>query len=115
MLIFSFATEAERDAWLSSVQDNLSKKVGNLPPTIRLKISQSRSMALKKNLSGSVATSAGGKSIIKEFLGKDAVEVIHIIKSLITTYENKKKANDVENNIIKFGTKVILLWKEKKL
>lgn len=114
-LALGFTSEAERGEWVNAIRGAAPKKVGALPPTIKLKLSQSRTLALKKNLSGSVATSAGGKSIIKEFLGRDSVEVITIVKSLIATHEDKKKANEIENNIIKFGTKVILLWREKSI
>jgi len=111
LVVIALSTEEERKSWVSALMVGSSKEIGALSPAIRLKLSQSRSMALKKNLGGTVATSAGGKSIIKEFLGKDSVEIINIIKSLITTYETKKKAVEIENNIIRLGTKVILLWK----
>jgi len=72
-------------------------------------------MRIKKNVGGSVATSAAGKSLIKEFLGKDGVKLLDIVKKVITLYEGKKKAEDVENTIIRIAVKVILLWKNKKI
>jgi len=90
--VIGFQTGDERNQWMQYLKDNRTKPIPPLPSHFKVKIRQSRSMALKKNISGSVATTSGGKSLIKEFLGKDAVDVINIVKSLITTYENKKKS-----------------------
>jgi len=72
-------------------------------------------MRLKKNVGGNVATSSAGKSLIKEFVGKDGVKVIDIVKKAVAIYESKKKAEEIENVIIRIAVKVILLWKNKDL
>jgi len=53
--------------------------------------------------------------LIKEFLGKDGVTLIDLVKKIVTLYEGKKKAEDAENTIIRIGVKVILLWKNKDI
>jgi len=72
-------------------------------------------MRFKKNVGGSVATSGAGKGIIKEFLGKDGVKLLDIVKMIVTLHEGKKKAEEVENTIIRIAVKVILLWKNKDI
>jgi len=53
--------------------------------------------------------------MIKEFLGKDGIKLLDLIKQVITNYEGKKKATEVENNIIRVAVKVILLWQNKDI
>jgi len=62
-----------------------------------------------------VATSGAGKSLIKEFLGKDGVRLLDIVKKVVTLHEGKKRAEEVENTIIRVAVKVILLWKNKDI
>jgi hypothetical protein len=80
-----------------------------------MKKKQSTAMRIKKNVGGNVATTSAGKSLIKEFVGKDGVKIIDIVKKVVAIYENKKKAEEVENIIIRIAVKVILLWKNKDL
>jgi len=49
-------------------------------------------MRLKKNIGGKVATSAAGKSFIKDITDPNAITVINIIKSVIEIKEDKKKS-----------------------
>lgn len=60
-----------------------------------------------------MATSKAGKALIRDFMGKSGVRLIEIIKEIITIHEGKKKASEIEDNIIKLGVKVILAWKNK--
>jgi len=48
-------------------------------------------MRLKKNVGGNVATSSAGKTLIKEFVGKDGVKIIDIVKKIVTIHDSKKK------------------------
>jgi len=70
-------------------------------------------MSMKKNISGKAATSGAGKSLIKEELGKSGVRCIEIMKEIITLHEGKKKATEVEDNVIRFAVKILLLHKNK--
>eukprot|EP01125_Pyxidicula_operculata_P010144 TRINITY_DN3345_c0_g1_i3.p1 TRINITY_DN3345_c0_g1~~TRINITY_DN3345_c0_g1_i3.p1 ORF type:complete len:165 (+),score=30.12 TRINITY_DN3345_c0_g1_i3:619-1113(+) len=53
--------------------------------------------------------------MIKDFLGKDGILMLKIIKTVVTAYETKQKATEVENNLIRLGVKVILLWQNKNI
>jgi len=112
--VIAFESEEMRAEWLEALTGNLDKDVGMGDRSMSKK-SQSTSMRLKKKAGSSVATSSAGKSLIKEFLGKDGIRMIDIVKKVITIHENKKKAIEVENNIIRVAVKVILLWKNKDL
>eukprot|EP01125_Pyxidicula_operculata_P001564 TRINITY_DN11417_c0_g1_i1.p1 TRINITY_DN11417_c0_g1~~TRINITY_DN11417_c0_g1_i1.p1 ORF type:complete len:303 (+),score=83.26 TRINITY_DN11417_c0_g1_i1:36-944(+) len=111
--LISFDDEATRKEWMEALEAGKDKEPG--VGKGKNKVKQSRAMRLKKNITGSVATSAAGKGLIKEFLGKDGVRLLEIIKEIITIYEGKKQATDIENNIIKIAVKVILLWKNKDI
>lgn len=112
----AFDTEEARTEWLTALKANVDKEVGvGTEQTSKSKKSQSTAMRLKKKAGTSVATSSAGKGLIKEFLGKDGVKLIDLVKQVITIYEGKKKATEVENNIIRVAVKVILLWKNKDI
>jgi len=102
--------EKEVKVWVEAIKTASTKEV--VAVTIAKK-KQSAMMSIKKNVSGKAATSGAGKGLIKDELGKNGVRVIDIMKEIITVYEGKKKATEVEDNIIRFAVKVILLWKNK--
>jgi len=106
--IFALEDEDKRKEWMAALEENKQKEV-------LYKKRQSTAMRVKKNVGGKAATSSGGKGLIKEFLGKDGASVLDIVKKIVTIHENKKKAEDVENAIIRIAVKVILLWKNKDI
>jgi len=55
------------------------------------------------------------KKIIRDFIGKDGVKMINILKKAITIAESKEKAKEVEKDIIRYGVKAILLFRNKDL
>jgi len=110
--ILSADSDKEAKAWVEAVKSNANKD--GVAVTLAKK-KQSAMMAIKKNVSGKAATSGAGKDVIKGELGKSGVRVIEILKAIITIYEGKKKATEVEDNIIRFAVKVILLWKNKDI
>jgi hypothetical protein len=112
--LISFDSEAERAEWLSALKANTDKEVG-FGDKAKSKKTQSAAMRIKKAAGSSVATSSAGKGLIKEFLGKDGIKLIDLIKQVITIHEGKKKAAEVESNIIRVAVKVILLWQNKDI
>jgi len=72
-------------------------------------------MALKKNVAGKVATSGAGKGVLKDMIGAEGVTLINYIKDVIKLVDGKKKATEIENNIIKIGVKIILLFRNKDI
>jgi len=112
--LVAFDTEAERGEWLTARKANIDKEIGK-GDKAKSKKTQSAAMRMKKAAGSSVATSSAGKSLIKEFLGKDGIRLISLIKQVITIHEGKKKALEVEDNIIRVAVKVILLWQNKDI
>jgi hypothetical protein len=55
------------------------------------------------------------QALIKDFVGPDIETVLETVKKVIEFVDGKKKATEIENNIIKISVKVILLWKKKEL
>jgi len=72
-------------------------------------------MRVKRNVSCAVATSTAGKDIIRKFVGKKALQAIEIVKDVVSQFEDKKKANEIENFIIKIAVKAILLWQNNDI
>eukprot|EP01125_Pyxidicula_operculata_P010143 TRINITY_DN3345_c0_g1_i1.p1 TRINITY_DN3345_c0_g1~~TRINITY_DN3345_c0_g1_i1.p1 ORF type:complete len:219 (+),score=44.68 TRINITY_DN3345_c0_g1_i1:403-1059(+) len=107
--MIALETETELQNWTKALKENSDKEV------LKFKSNQSVSMRLKKNISSQVATSSTGKAMIKDFLGKDGILMLKIIKTVVTAYETKQKATEVENNLIRLGVKVILLWQNKNI
>jgi len=110
--VIQLENDKDAKAWFDAIKANLGKE--EVAVTLAKK-KQSAMMSIKKNVSGKAATSGAGKGLIKDELGKNGVRVIEILKAIITIYEGKKKATEVEDNIIRFAVKVILLWKNKDL
>jgi len=110
-------SEEERKEWHTAISDNHDKEPGSSgsagPSSSKKK--QSTAMRVKKNVGGNIATSSTGKSLIREFVGKDGVKIIEIVKKVVSIYDSKKRADDVENVIIRIAVKVILLWKNKDI
>lgn len=72
-------------------------------------------MAFKKNVAASAATSKAGKTYIKNLAGEEGLSVIKQIKKLITIQDGKKRAKEFEDDILRLGVKVILLYKNKDI
>jgi len=82
---------------------------------IILRVKQSTSMRVKRNVSCAVATTTAGKDVIRKFVGKKALQSIEIVKEVVSQFEDKKKANEIENFIIKIAVKAILLWQNRDI
>jgi len=90
IFLLALENEEERKEWHTAISDNLEKEPGSSNSGIKKK--QSTAMRLKKNVGGNMATSSAGKSLIKEFVGKDGVKLIDIVKKAVAIYDSKKKS-----------------------
>jgi len=99
---------------MNSFTENKSKDAVDIITTVKVK--QSATMRVKKNVSSAVATSSAGKDIIRKFVGKKALRLIDIVKDImLKSTGDKKKVTEIENNIIKISAKAILLWQNGDL
>jgi len=111
---FSVKDEETRNSWMNAITENISKDAVDIISTVKVK--QSATMRVKKNVSSAVASSSAGKEVIRKFVGKKALRSIDIIKDIVLkTTGDKKKVSDIENSIIKLSAKAILLWQNGDL
>jgi len=96
---------------MTSVNNNKTKDSVD----IIVRVKQSTSMRVKRNVSCAVATTTAGKDVIRKFVGKKALQSIDIVKDVVSQFEDKKKANEIENFIIKIAVKAILLWQNNDI
>jgi len=110
-LLFSVLNEKKLNQWIEKLNDVKDKEV-----TIQTKKrKQGKLMRISKSVGGKVATSAAGKKIIKDMIGKDGVKVISVIKNVLTDLYDKNKAKELENDIIRMGVKFILLFRNEDI
>jgi len=97
---FSVKDDESRNSWMNSITENKSKDAVDIITTVKVK--QSATMRVKKNVSSAVATSSAGKDIIRKFVGKKALRLIDVVKDIVLkSTGDKKKVTEIENNIIK--------------
>lgn len=66
-------------------------------------------------MAGDFATSGLGKSVIKTILNEETHALLTAMKKIVTRESNKKKADELEKNIIKLTVKAYILTSNKKL
>jgi len=111
--VFQFESDKDAKAWSDALKANMDKDEAK--GVVLAKKKQSAMMSMKKNISGKAATSGAGKSLIKEQLGSGGVRMLEIVNEIITVHEGKKKATEVEDNLIRFAVKILLLHKNKDI
>jgi len=111
--LFQLENDKDMKSWMDAITSNGNKEAAAGVTLAKKK--QSAMMAMKKNISGKAATSGAGKSLIKEQLGNSGVRVLEIVKETITLHEGKKKAIEIEDNLIRFAVKILLLYKNKDI
>jgi len=93
IFLLALENEEERKDWHTAISENLGKEPGTASTDrAGVKKKQSASMRFKKNIGGNMATTSAGKGLIKEFVGKDGVKIIDIVKKIVTIYDSKKKS-----------------------
>jgi len=69
----------------------------------------------KKNVAGSAAASVLGKKVIKSILNEETSALLVAVKKIVTKESGKKKADEIERNIIKITVKAYLLVDKKEI
>eukprot|EP01117_Protostelium_nocturnum_P013578 TRINITY_DN507_c0_g1_i1.p1 TRINITY_DN507_c0_g1~~TRINITY_DN507_c0_g1_i1.p1 ORF type:complete len:364 (-),score=162.03 TRINITY_DN507_c0_g1_i1:51-1142(-) len=116
-LMFACDDEADYNSWLEKMREQRGKDPR--PPLKKeKKMSRAQELAfkMKKNTAGAVANSALGKKMIRDNAPDEVKEMVATLKKMIE-HESKstKKANEIEDNIYKFGVKVYFLVDSGKL
>jgi hypothetical protein len=114
---FSAQAEDEMNEWTEAIESNLNKPLA--PPLTKDK-KKGRVALLKerakKNVVGKAATSKVGKKALRSKAPKEVMNLIAALKSIIEKdTKSTKKANEIEDNILRIGVKVYFLVSEGKL
>jgi len=106
-----------RDQWIRLINEAVAfaKKNKDHTPT-REPYKETRISAMKNTLLGKVVSSCLGKSLIREFISDDAIELIESIKLIVANYTSStKKAERFENLTLKLAARVIILITNKDI
>eukprot|EP01126_Amoeba_proteus_P004835 TRINITY_DN11600_c0_g1_i2.p1 TRINITY_DN11600_c0_g1~~TRINITY_DN11600_c0_g1_i2.p1 ORF type:complete len:274 (+),score=46.89 TRINITY_DN11600_c0_g1_i2:147-968(+) len=111
----SLGTPSERNDWVSALKDAESQQP--CEPSSRPRIKKSNlSMRLRKSVASKAANSAAGKKIIKESVNEETSTLIIALKSLVEKSSgDKKKADELEKNMVKLVVKAYILVDNKSL
>jgi len=113
MLILGAENEEEKEQWVKAITANLGKEKVKAPE--RKQTKKSLAYRAKNSISSKVATSSAGRAIIREFAPESALTVLDCVKRFIEKTESTEKAQQMEKDIMRLGTKTALLVKEKKI
>jgi len=110
--IFSTSNQETLNNWFENLNVEKDK-----PPVVSetTRKKQGKLLRVTKSVGGKVATSSAGKKIIRDMIGKDGVKLITIIKKVIEDLFDKSKSKEIENDIIRIGVKVILLYRNESI
>lgn len=114
LLAFSSGTDYKK--WHSVVVEAHGKEESSAPERdLEKKKKTSLGQRAKKKMAGEFATSGLGKSVIKNILNEETSALLSAMKRIVTRESNKKKAEELEKNIIKLAVKAYILNSNKKL
>jgi len=110
-LLLATEDEVEWKEWVSAIEANMTK--GPSPPLKKKKRktrAQEIAFRMKKNLGSKVATSKLGKKAIRSQAPDEITNLVRALKHIVErNSKSSKKANEVEENIYKFGVKAFFL------
>lgn len=116
--IFYLACSSGSDfkRWHSAITAARDKKPVESPKiTVEKKKKVGLGERAKKKMAGDIASSGLGKSVIKTILNDETHALLSAMKKIVARESNKKKAEELEKNIIKITVKAYLLINNKKL
>lgn len=113
---FSTSSSDDRDSWCNKLKEASSKAPQPAPEKEKIKKKkQSMMFRAKKTMAGKAATSGAGKGLMKRLADEDTMMLLTSMKAVITKDSNKKKADEIENDIVKIAVKSYMLVENKTL
>eukprot|EP00019_Armaparvus_languidus_P009360 CAMPEP_0168593272 /NCGR_PEP_ID=MMETSP0420-20121227/8220_1 /TAXON_ID=498008 /ORGANISM="Pessonella sp." /LENGTH=340 /DNA_ID=CAMNT_0008629401 /DNA_START=63 /DNA_END=1082 /DNA_ORIENTATION=- len=107
--IFSAASPELKNEWLEKLK-SAPEQPTKKPPVGVVKRKSSLMMRAKKKVAGKAATSGVGKRLIKSVMNDDEVDqLFNSGKAIVVRDTDQKRANTLEDTIIKLAVKGILL------
>lgn len=132
-LYFAVYSKKDLDEWVAALEANATRDETQPPERkvdAKRKEGSSRSFGFhcncssrspgvlsrgKKAMAGSIAASGIGKKVLKSVLNEETASLLEAVKKIITKQYSKKKADEVERNIIKIVVKAYMLMNAKKV
>jgi len=107
--------DKELEQWLSCIKANVSLEAAE-PPTASVKKKDGVLARVKRKTASATATSALGKKVMKTIVNDETKSLLEALKRIVKSESgSQKKADDLENNIIRIAVKSFLLVENKKL
>jgi len=104
------------ESWFEVLKSALDKEANEAPVKEEVKKSKvSLANRAGKTIGPKLAASPVGKTAIKNIINEETKLLLVALKRIISRVENSKKADEVENNIMKILTKAYFLDRDKKI
>lgn len=115
-LFMAFSSAVDKAKWASSLVEAAKKDEATAPPE-REGAGKKQGMAAraKKKMAGDLASSGLGKKVMKTVLNEESLSLLTSMKRIVTKADGKKKAEELEKNIIKLMVKGYLLVDGNKI
>lgn len=107
----AFSSQIDKSKWASTLAEAAKKDEAAAPPVrdgTKTKKDGIGARA-KKKMAGDLATSGLGKKVMKTVLNEESMSLLTSMKRIVTKADGKKKAEEMEKNIIKLMVKGYLL------
>jgi len=111
-----FSTKEERDKWSIVISAGLTLEPCEAPSKegVARKRKQTVGESMKKGIASSVADSGAGKVIMKKIINDETTALLNALKAIVTSESgNKKKADQLEEDIMKIAVKAVMLVDSK--
>lgn len=113
---FSCVNDEDRENWVEVLKENESKDPSEPPTREQGKRHRGSLMfRAKKSVGGKAATSGMGKGMMKRLADDDTKQLLTALKKVVGKYFDEKRANEIENSIIKLAVKCYFLVENKSL
>ena len=109
------AGEEDRESWLLMLQEACSKDP--VPPPSKEAVEKNKKLGrgarMKKAAGGKLAASGAGKAMTRKLADEETQLLLKNLKIVIVKDSNKKKADELENDIMKIAVKSFFLVDNK--
>jgi len=114
--LFRCVNVEDRESWMMSLEAAKSKEETKPPSKEQGKRKRGSLMfRAKKSVGSKMATSSGGKGMMKRLADDDTTQLLAALKKVVTKYASQKRADEIENNILKIAVKCYFLIDNKSL
>eukprot|EP01122_Echinamoeba_exundans_P001677 TRINITY_DN1168_c0_g1_i1.p1 TRINITY_DN1168_c0_g1~~TRINITY_DN1168_c0_g1_i1.p1 ORF type:complete len:353 (-),score=115.85 TRINITY_DN1168_c0_g1_i1:61-1119(-) len=115
-VFFAVYSKKDLDEWTKALEANATRDETQ-PPERKVEAKRKEGVLSrgKKAMAGSIAASGIGKKVLKSVLNEETASLLEAVKKIITKQYSKKKADEVERNIIKIVVKAYMLMNNKKV